>query len=260
MIPRPVPAVIARAVLAAALGAGTLHGQAGTVPVPAVEPHSAAKAVNPGFLFSALSFADSPLGAEWSRLRGEAQARFPELKLTEVADLHVTVVYIGGGWKREDLNRIRALALVAPPAAELLTPEVVRMGAHDQAVVVELRGASRAWGDAVATAKGTLNRLGLKQPEAYDSNFRSHLTFAEARHSPPNPADLAELAGFQSWLTALVAREPRKFTVTVGPATPVVLLLAGATRPRGAPEYIPVDDFLHRHPAASPGNDGASGQ
>jgi hypothetical protein len=47
-----------------------------------------------------------------------------------------------------------------------------------------------------------------------------------------------------SWIAPKVAESPAKFSVAVGPKTCVELLLAGATRPEGAPEYITVEEFL----------------
>jgi 2'-5' RNA ligase len=225
------------AALALLLGTGTVRAQP----------------VQRGNLFSAISFSDSPFGREWTRLRAEALGRFPGLKLSAAPDLHITVVYIGGDWKPEDLDRIRPLALVRPQIPVTLAPEVTRLGAHDQVVAVELKAASTAWGDAVTAAKATLNRLGLKRPESYDRNFRSHLTLAESRHNPPSQAEAAELAEFQSWMSAKVAENPQKFTVEVGPGTPVRLLLSNLPRPKGAPEYTPIEDFLAQHPASPVG-------
>jgi hypothetical protein len=255
MILRLASSGLPAATLAVLLGVGTLHGQTSgmTGPVPAGENPARVQAPRRGNLFSAVSLADSSLGREWSRLRPEALARFPELRLSETPDLHLTVVYIGGNWKEEDLDRIRSLALIAPATPERLAPEVVRLGAQDQVVAVELHAASPAWGEAVVAAKHTLNRLGLKQPESYDSNFRSHLTLAEAKHFPPSPAEADELAAFSSWLSARVAQDPAKFTVTVGPRTPVRLLLSNLPRAQGAPAYVPLEDFLRRPPAPPAG-------
>jgi 2'-5' RNA ligase len=209
--------------------------------------------VKKGNLFSAVSFADSAFGVEWSRLRAEAQARYPDLKLADKEDLHITVVYIGGDWKPEDLDRIRAHALVVPAIPVRCTPEVVPLGHNNQVVAVELHGTPTAWADSVVTAKDALNRLGLKKPESYDTNFRMHITLAQARHTPPSQADSTELAEFLSWMGSKVAGDPQKFTVTVGPTTRVLLLLAGASRPQDAPEYITVEDFLQQQQGLPPG-------
>ncbi len=160
------------------------------------------------------------------------------------SDLHITVVYIGGDWKPGDLERIRARALVVPTIPIYFTPEVVRMGRNNQVVVVELHSTSTVWADSVVAAKSALNQLGLKKPESYDSNFRPHITLAQARNNPPTQADSIGLARFMSWMSSKVAKNPQKFAVTVGPTTSVRLLLAGTARPDGAPEYVPVEDFL----------------
>jgi hypothetical protein len=228
-----------------------LVGDAPAAPDSTAAAPRSAPAVRRGYLFSAVGFADSALGREWAALRGEAQERFPDLRLTQVADLHVTVVYVGADWRPEDLERIRAHALVVPAIPVRLTPEVVALGRNDQVVAVELHPATSAWGDSVVAAKAVLNRAGLRKPERYDSDFRAHVTLAQSAHAPPTPADSTALAAFRPWMAARIAADPRRFTVTLGPTTPVLLLLAGATRPAGAPEYVTVEDFL-THPGSSP--------
>lgn len=254
MIRRLLDSTLPAAVIAATLVAGPAPAQADSTSAAARSGAGvpAERVVKRGNLFTAVTFADSALGLEWSRLRAEAQTRFPDLRLTSVADLHITVVYVGADWKPEDLDRIRALARVVPAVPVRHTPEVVKLGRSSHVVAIELHGASTAWADSVVAAKEVMNRLGLKKPEGYDNNFRSHVTLAQAAHNPPTPADSTALAGFLSWIGPKVAESPDRFSVTIGPATRVLLLLAGATRPEGAPEYITVEDFLERHPAAPP--------
>ena len=253
MIRRFLTSTLPTAAIAAALVAGSVQAQPDSTKaaVRSGESVPTVITVKRGNLFSAVSFAKSPFGAEWTRLRADAQARYPDLRLTRVEDLHITVVYIGADWKPEDLDRIRARALVVPAIPVRHTPEVVRLGRNNQVVAVELHGTSTLWADSVIAAKDVLNRLGLKKPEGYDTNFRTHITLAQARHTPPTPADSTALAGFLSWMGSKVAENPQKFTVTVGPTTRVLLLLAGATRPEGAPEYVTVEEFLKKHPASS---------
>jgi 2'-5' RNA ligase len=223
------------------------------IAAPAGAVAAAEPVVKKGNLFTAVTFADSAIGEEWSRLRPEAQTRFPDLKLTRVEDLHITVVYVGGAWKAGDLDRIRALARIVPALPVRHTPEVVKLGRNNHVVAVEMLAASTLWADSVVAAKEVMNRLGLKRPEGYDTNFRPHVTLAQAAHNPPTPADSAALAAFQSWIVPQVEENPDRFSTTIGPTTQVLLLLAGATRPEGSPEYVTVEDFLERHPAAPPG-------
>ena len=245
---------VSLAAITAALIAVPARAQTDSTAIRAASAGSAPaeKAVKRGFLFSSISFGESAFGKEWARLRPEAQAKFPDLKLARAEDLHITVVYIGGDWKTEDLDRIRVHALVVPASPGRMTAEVVRMGRNSQVVAVEQHGAPQAWTDSVIAAKSELNRLGLKKPDAYDTSFRTHITLAEARHNPPSESDSTELAGFAAWITPKVAEAPAKFSVEVGPKTRVELLLAGATRPEGSPEYITVEEFLEAQQVAAP--------
>ncbi len=250
MIRRLVTSVVTVLLLAAPASA---QGDSTKTAAPAGAVAAAEQVVKKGNLFTAVVFADSAIGEEWSRLRPEAQTRFPDLKLTRVEDLHVTVVYVGADWKAEDLDRIRALARVVPAVPVPHTPEVVRLGRNNHVVAVELHGASTLWADSVVAAKEVMNRLGLKRPEGYDTNFRPHVTLAQARNNPPSAADSTALAAFRAWMTDQVAKDPARYAVTVGPKTVVRLLLAGATRPADAPEYVPVEEFLERQRTAPPG-------
>ena len=230
-------AIVALLALGAHLAAGA------TRPVPQAAP--VATTVHPGgSLFSTIPCAPTPLGQEWANLRDEAAARFPGLRLTAVEDLHVTVVYVGPGWKVEDLERIRALALVAPREAVTFRPDVARFGRNGQVVVVELLDGPESWSAALSAAKAEMNRLGLKKPEASDAAYRPHVTLASARNNPPKPAEAAALEGLRSWIAEKSTAAPARFAVTVGPDTPIRLWLAGTTRPPGAPEYVDLADVL----------------
>jgi 2'-5' RNA ligase len=197
-----------------------------------------------GSLFSAILCAETSLGTAWARLLPTAQARFPGLKLTRVADLHVTVVYVGPRWQPDELDRLRPLALIGPETPTRFTSEIVALGANHEVVVVELHAPTPAWGEAVVAAKAELNRLGLKQPDRYDASFRPHLTLAQATRRPTSAADAAELAAFLAWMQTQRACDPQQFEITLGPATPVRLLLAGTPRSADAPDYLTVEDFL----------------
>lgn len=209
----------------------------------------AAENAGRGNLFSAIVCAETPLGIAWARLRPLAQKRFPHLKLTQVADLHVTVVYVGPGWQPDSLDRLRPLALTGPSEPTVFQPEIVSLGAAQDVVAVELHAPTPAWGRAVESAKAELNRLGLKRPDRYDASFRPHLTLAQASHRPPDATETAELLAFRAWLQDEIARNPPPFTVTLGPDTPVRLLLAGLPRADGEPEYVALEDFLRAAPA-----------
>lgn len=214
-------------------------------PAPAA-PAEASPAHPGGALFSAIPCASTPLGTEWAKLRPEAAARFPSLRLTEVADLHVTVVYLGRDWKLEDLDRIRAHALEAPREPAPLRPEAVRMGRDGQVVAVELHGAPESWAAAVVAAKAVLNALALKKPDAYDGTFRPHVTVASARKAPPDAEEAASLDAFRAWLAERIAADAGRFEVKAGPSTRVRLWLAGTPRPPGATAYVDLEDALAR--------------
>ena len=228
----------AAALLALALALSSCAG------VPAGPPAAPAAVV--GNLFSAIPCAETGLGRTWARLLPEASVRFPGLKLTMTDDLHVTVVYVGPGWRREDLGRIRPLALVAPAQPFTSRPAITRFGATGHVVVAELADAPAAWRAAVGAAKSEMNRLGLKEPDRYDAEFRPHVTLAASRRRAPVAADAAELDAFRAWLEEKATAEPASFTVSLGPETRVRLWLAGLPRPTRAPEYVDLERLPSR--------------
>ena len=214
-----------------------LAGCAGSGAAPSAPPPAPAR----GSLFSAIPCAGTPLGRTWDRLLPEATARFPGLRLTKVEDLHVTVVYVGPGWRETDLGRLRALALVVPREPFASRPEIARFGATGHVVVAELKGAPPGWRSAVSAAKAALNALGLKRPDLYDAEFRPHVTLATARSRPPGAAEREALEELQAWLAAHAAADPASFEVPLGPESPLRLWLAGLDRPADAPTFVDVD-------------------
>ena len=193
-----------------------------------------------GALFAALRVGGGELGRRWGALLAECRRRFPELKPKAVEDLHVTVAYLGHGWREADLERVRAttrLELPEPPKASL---EVVRMGHRQRVVALELRGLPERIAAEVIQAKARLVALGLKRPEAQDGLFRPHVTLAERRGEPGGRA----LPAFAEWVGASL--DLPSLVLDLGPATPQVLLLAGATRPLPGPDYLDVEVFLQQ--------------
>ncbi len=206
------------------------------------EAAPAGEQLNRGNLFSAVLFGNTALGRRWAALRPEAEKLFPALKMKAVSDLHVTFVYIGKGWRNEDLPRLRQAMANAITAAFPLTPGIANIGRNSQVVVVDLQGAPEAFLARVAALKAELNTAGLKRPEAYDSSFRPHVTLGEAKDNPPTEQQARELKAFQEWIAGRL--DLPTLGLALEPSMPVQLLLAEATRPEPLPEYITVESFL----------------
>jgi 2'-5' RNA ligase len=197
---------------------------------------------NKGNLFSAVLFADTALGQRWAELRPEAEKLFPGLKMKAVADLHVTVIYIGEDWTIENLPALRKAMTVTIPGTLRLSPEVALIGRNQHVVVVDMKGIPESLQAQIFAVKAALNQAGLKKPEAYDASFRPHVTLAEARSSPPSEQQARELKAFKAWITPRL--DLPTLSVVLEPSMPIRLLLAEATRPAPLPEYIPVEKFL----------------
>jgi 2'-5' RNA ligase len=198
--------------------------------------------MNRGCLFSALSFASSPFGERWSGIRSQAQARFPALKIKQTEDLHATLVYLGPAWRPEDLDLIRPLAVLHPPPGDVRGAGVTRMGHHGRAAVLELAGADPEWVAAILRGKARLAALGLRKEESADPVFRLHITLGEQRRGARSAEEGGQMEAFVPWISERLAGDPPVFAL--GPDTPARLLLSGAPRPAGGPDYVEVTAFL----------------
>jgi 2'-5' RNA ligase len=234
---KPAPVLLALILVLTLSAAGQ-----GTAGLAMMDRPPAAEAMDMGSLFSAFLFGETPLGRRWAALRPEAEKLFPALKMKAVADLHMTVVYVGRDWRTEDLDRLRQAMALQLGAPVRLHPEIATFGRNGQVIAVELKGIPESLQAQIVAMKAQLNAAGLKKPEAYDASFRAHVTLAEAKENPPTAAQRSELQAFAEWIVPRL--DLSSLQVSLEPAMPVLLLLAGATRPNPVPEYITVDGFL----------------
>jgi 2'-5' RNA ligase len=192
------------------------------------------------------------LGRRWAQARLEARDRFPGLKLKPAGNLHLTVVFVGKGWRERDLDRLRTLARLPLDLPVELVPQVARVGRYRQVVAVDLEGLPEAVQAQVVAAKQTLVAEGLKSPDAHDGTFRPHVTLAESRKPRPTPGQLKELAEFEDWVASRL--ELAALRVRLDGETPTLLLLAGAARPDpgSGSDYLEVGAFLGRIPHPGP--------
>ncbi len=202
----------------------------------------ATKQLKRGSLFSAIQVQDTQLGKKWSQLYPEAKAAFPGLKIKKPQDAHITQVYMGGDWKFDQLATFASEAIVKPADTITLNATVERLGRNQQVVVAELHGIPSIWAERVVAAKTKLAQAGLRKADSFDSNFRGHVTLAESKNFQPTPEDAQQLEAFQAWIEGRLSKEDLQ--VTLGPSTPIELMLAGSTRPKDGPEYLSVENFL----------------
>jgi len=197
-----------------------------------------------GDLFSAILLADSELGRRWAFLQPEAKARFPGLKLKPPGNIHLTIVFIGKGWREQDLPRLKELTGLPLPEPVELVPKVARVGRSRQVAALDLEGLPDAIQAQVVASKRTLVAEGLKSPDAHDGTFRIHVTLAESRKPRPTMEQAKELAAFEDWVAARLELGTLRVRLEAG--TPTPLLLAGVARGESGSDYIDVDSFLER--------------
>lgn len=195
-----------------------------------------------GFLFAAVLFEKTPLGERWAKLRPEAEELFLHLRLKAVADLHMTIVYIGEEWNVEKLGVLKQTLSIPIEETIRLRPEIAYFGKNNRVIAVELKGIPEELRERIISLKMKLNEAGLKSPEAYDNSFRAHVTIAEARDNPPTPEQALELKRFQEWIRPKL--DSPTLEVVLDPTMPIQWMLAGATRPTPIPEYVTVESFL----------------
>lgn len=196
-----------------------------------------------GLLFSAFLFDRTPLAERWAVLRPEAERLFPALKLKAIADLHVTVVYIGGEWDAEKLAGLRQAVTLPLREAVALVPEVAFFGRGNRVVAIELQGFPDEFRERVIGIKKSLSQAGVKRPEPYDDTFRPHVTLAEAPDSPPTGEQARQLDAFRLWINERL--DLTTLQVTLDPGMPIRWLLADAPRSAPFPEYVPVETHVN---------------
>lgn len=209
----------------------------------------AAKKMKMGYLFSAISFAETPFGKFWDRNVEMLRSKFPGLEIKSSEALHITIIYIGGEWTFPMLEHLMPHLLITPSKKMKFDPAFDIFGNHAHVAGIHLHGGEARWKEEILKEKSELVKKGLKKVGRYDGRFNAHVTLGEiklprdSKHEtiPPTLQQYEELLRFREWLLDNVSFDEFSFEVEAG--APVEIFLAGATRPEGK-KYIRLEEFI----------------
>jgi 2'-5' RNA ligase len=202
-----------------------------------------------GYLYSSISLADTDLGKRWGEIRQEAVKLFPSLRMKDVEDLHITIVYVGDKWRTEGYSQYLDLMQVGPDRVYDFRAHLTRFGAIQQIVALHLGTVSRVWEENIMNARKILAERGLRDASNFDRDFQPHITLAEAptrtgnSHRPMTAIEEAELESFHKWAEEKL--QPVRLTIMIDGLTNVDLMVAGASK-RDEAKYIPFRTHVQR--------------
>jgi hypothetical protein len=198
-----------------------------------------------GQFFSAVPIGQTAFGKRWNEIREDGIKHFPLLRFKHPNDLHLTIIYVGS-WSLENAEILTKLSCVPIPEPMQLSCTLSYFGGGKRIVGIEFHGESPVWKKDVLNYKKELVRLGLKKPEAFDTNFTLHASLVEVPRSAGRPSrkQRDELKAFKDWVQPLLLNN--KTCLVLTPETLIEALLAGAIKPNNQNDsrYIRLFDFM----------------
>jgi 2'-5' RNA ligase len=175
-------------------------------------PSRAAKIACPAnagslLLFSALPLDKTEFAREWGKAQAELAKKFPGLAFEKPENLHVTLSFMGAGWKPEDAEEMEKLSLDGPdlsigPLTMKGTPDL--FGPKKQVVALALSPVPEEWAARLMKNRDAATAKGFRKRDAYDGVFKPHVSLASA---PKPDEQRADLEKFQAWM----ARNAERF-------------------------------------------------
>ncbi|MDD5305056.1 MAG: hypothetical protein PHS14_18310 [Elusimicrobia bacterium] len=191
-------------------------------------------------LFSALPLGKTKFAKKWGKARNELAKKFPGLAFEKPENLHVTLAFMGAGWKPDDAEAMETLALSGPdlssgPLVMKGAPEM--FGPQKQVVALALGPVPGEWSSRLMKDRQALTDKGFRKRDAYDGVFQPHVSLASA---PKPDEQREELSRFQAWMTEHAKRFGGlnlAFTRDIKPAFFLVLGKGPETR------FVPLREF-----------------
>ncbi len=152
-------------------------------------------------LFSALPLGKTKFAKAWGKAQEELTKKFPGLTFEKPDNLHVTLSFMGAGWKPDETQTMETYALEGP---DLSSGPVTMKGAPDlfgpkkQVVALALSPVPEEWSARLMKNRQTLTDKGFRKRDMYDDVFKPHISLASA---PKPDEQREELARFQAWMS-----------------------------------------------------------
>jgi 2'-5' RNA ligase len=178
-------------------------------------------------LFSAIPLGKTQFGRDWEKAQPELAKKFPGLAFEKTGNLHVTLSFMGAGWKPEDADEMEKLSLDGPdlssgPLKMKGAPEL--FGPKKQVVALELTPVPGEWAARLMKNRDAATARGFRKRDAYDDVFKPHVSLASA----PKPDEMrGELARFQAWMAKNAGRFGGLVLTITGDEKPAFFLVLG---------------------------------
>jgi 2'-5' RNA ligase len=191
-------------------------------------------------LFSALPLGKTKFAKEWGKAQKELTKTFPGLVFEKPENLHVTLSFMGPGWKPAEAGEMEALALEGP---DLSSGPLTMKGAPDlfgpkkQVVALALSPVPEEWASRLMKKRQAMTDKGFRKRDMYDDVFQPHVSLASA----PKPDEQRdELASFKAWMSARAKRFGGLELPLTRDAKPAFFLVLGKSP---ATRFVPLREY-----------------
>lgn len=157
-------------------------------------------------LFSSLPLGKTTFAAEWEKAQPELAREFPGLRFETAENLHVTLSFMGAGWKPEDAGEMERLSLDGPDLSSGAlslkgTPEL--FGPKKHVVALALSPVPEEWAARLMKNRDAATARGFRKRDMFDGVFKPHVSLAFA--AKPEEQRV-ELDRFAAWIAKRAKR------------------------------------------------------
>jgi len=157
-------------------------------------------------LFSSLPLDKTKFAAQWEKVQPELAREFPGLRFETPENLHVTLSFMGAGWKAEDAGEMEKLSLDGPDLSSGAlamkgTPEL--FGPKKHVVALALSPVPEEWAARLMKNRDAATARGFRKRDMFDGVFKPHVSLAFAAKPEEQRA---ELDRFAAWISKRAKR------------------------------------------------------
>jgi 2'-5' RNA ligase len=178
------------------------------LPAPPAPAAGLACPANAGslLLFSSLPLGRTKFAEEWGKAQPELAREFPGLRFETPENLHVTLSFMGAGWKTEDVPEMERLSLAGPDLSSgplKLKGALELFGPKKHVAALALGPVPEEWAARLMRERDAATEKGFRKRDAYDGVFKPHVSLAFAAKPEEQRA---ELDGFAAWMSKRARR------------------------------------------------------
>lgn len=157
-------------------------------------------------LFSSLPLGNTKFAAEWAKAQPELAKEFPGLRFETPVNLHVTLSFMGAGWKPEDVTELERLSLDGPDLSSgplTMKGTLELFGPKKHVAALALSPVPEEWAARLMRNRDAATAKGFRKRDMFDGVFKPHVSLAFAAKPEEQRA---ELDRFSEWMTKRAKR------------------------------------------------------